>query len=893
MHPSTGAFDLLEREHALQQLAALRQQAGQGRGAILLLSAEAGMGKSSVLQRWAGQLDRDCELWWGGCDDLHAPRPMGPLRDMASRLGDRGRPLLALLDAGAPSAQLFACVQELLCRSPRPCLLVFEDVHWADEGSLDLIKFLGRRVAAWPCALVLSYRAEELLDRHPLCQVLADLPSAGLQRLALAPLSVAAVALLAQRAGRPSEGLHEATGGNAFYVTEVLASGVSDPGLGVPSSVRDAVRARLSRLGSDERELLDRLSQLPGEAPPWLLQAWLTPTLLAALERCLARGLLVQGDAGPRFRHALARRATAEAVPAARRRALHAELLQRLEQPPAGARPVALSQRLHHAGLAGASAQVLALAPQAAREAAALGAHRDAARHLEQALAFADHATPEQRATLLQDWSYERGLSLIDEGVIAARQQAVALWRALGRHDRVGDNLRWLSRLYWYRGESELANRHAEEAVALLESLPAGPELAWAYALRAQLHMLQDHAQPAIDWGLRAIALAEALDQPEVLCHALNSVGTAELFDGRAQGHERLARSLQLALAHGYDEHAARVYTNSSEHAVVFKDFTRAEPLLQAGLAFDRQHDLDAWTHYLEGWLAQLRMEQGRLQEAEAVASAVLALPRLTAVMRLPALSVLARVRMRRAAPQAGELLQQALALAQAGGGAERLVAVVAAQAEQAWLAGDAQACRAALGALDGLDTLSAVCWSAGEAAVWRQRAGLAPGPCPTGARPWELELAGQPAAAAQAWLTLGARPEAGLALLRAAELGQGQDAADSLAGALALFEATGHLAGVAGVRRLARRLGLQAGLPRPARGPYRQARQHRFGLTAREQQMLALIGAGLHNPEISRHLGLSQRTVEHHVSAMLSKLAVADRAQALALARREGLLPP
>lgn len=889
---STYASDLLEREPALLCLQRLQQRASAGQGGMLLLTGEAGLGKSSVLRHWAHGLDAGSELWWGGCDDLFSPRPLGPLRDMALRLGSPAQPLLDLLDAGAPATRLFGWLQERLSRSPRPCLLVFEDVHWADEGTLDLLRFLGRRLAAWPCAMVLSYRAEEVMPPHPLCQVLADLPGAGLQRLALEPLSTAAVAALAARAGRPCDGLHEATGGNPFYVTEVLGSGLAEAGQGVPSSVRDAVRARLSRLGADERELLDRLSQLPGEAPAWLLQAWLPAALVAALDRCVARGLLLPSDTGLGFRHALARRATAEAVPAARRRALHAELLQLLSRPPAGSRPVALSQRLHHACQAADTAQILALAPQAAREAAGLGAHREAAKHLEQALRVSGEAGIEQRANLLQDWSYETGLSLIDEPVIAARQQAVELWRALGRHDRVGDNLRWLSRLYWYRGESVLAERYAEEAVAVLESLPAGPELAWAYALRAQLHMLQDHAELAIAWGLRAVALAEALDQPEVLCHALNSVGTAELFDGRPEGHERLQRSLALALAHGYDEHAARVYTNASEHAVVFKDFARAEPLLQAGLAFDRQRDLDAWTHYLEGWLAQLRMEQGRLAEAEALATAVLALPRLTAVMRLPALSVLARVRMRLAAPDAGALLDQALALAHAGGGAERLVAVVAAQAEQAWLAGDEAACRAALARLDGLDTVNAVCWSAGEAAVWRLRAGLAAGLQHCAAPPWDLELRGDPAAAAEAWLALGAAPEAALALLRCAELQQGPPAAHCLARALQLFEAGGHMAGVAGVRRLARRLGLQAGLPRRARGPYREARQHRFGLTAREQQMLDLIGAGLRNTEIGQRLGLSQRTVEHHVSAMLAKLSVADRSQALALARREGLLP-
>jgi DNA-binding NarL/FixJ family response regulator len=889
----TASPDLLEREDALQALARLLQRAHQGQGGVLLLTGEAGLGKSSVLRQCLRGLPPGTELWLGGCDDLFSPRPLGPLRDMALRLGQEARGLLKMIDAGVALPRLFDWLQEHLARAHRPCLLVFEDVHWADEGTLDLLRFLGRRVAAWPCALVLSYRAEEVIGSHPLCQVLADLPGAGVQRLALRPLSPDAVAALARQAGRPAEGLHQATGGNPFYITEVLNSGLADAQQGVPSSVREAVQARLSRLAADERELLHRLSQLPAAAPLWLLRAWLPPEAAAALQPCLERGLLVQGDQGLAFRHALARRATAEAVPPVRRQALHAELLRLLAAPPPGARPVALSQRLHHACEAGDAAQILLLAPLAAREAASLGAHREAAQHLEQALRVAEQAEPAQRASLLQDWSYEAGLSVIDERVIAARRQAIELWRGLGRSDRVGDNLRWLSRLHWYRGEPELANQFAEQAVAVLESGPSSPELAWACALRAQLHMLQDHPDEAIAWGQRAVALAEALEQPEVLCHALNSIGTAELFSGRPQGQAKLERSLALALAHGFDEHAARVYTNSAEHAVVFKDFRRAEPLLEAGLAFDRSHDLDAWTHYLQGWLAQLRLEQGRLAEAEELAAGILALPRLTAMMRLPALTVLARVRMRRGAADAGRLLDEALEQACHGGGTERVVAVAAARAEQAWLAGDAAACRAALAPLEQLDTLQAICWSAGEAAVWRLRAGLAPGPSRCGAAPWDLELQGDAGAAAQAWLDLGAPHEAALALLRAAELASAEQAGEPLARALALFEAGGHAAGVAGVRRLARQHGLHAALPRHARGPYRAARSHPFGLTAREQQMLDLIGEGLHNREIGRRLGLSQRTVEHHVSALLAKLAVADRGQALALARRQGLLAP
>ena len=273
--------------------------------------------------------------------------------------------------------------------------------------------------------------------------------------------------------------------------------------------------------------------------------------------------------------------------------------------------------------------------------------------------------------------------------VIEARQRAIALWRELGRLDKVGLNLRWLSRLHWYRGEARQAEHYADEAVRELESLPPGPELAMAYSARSQLHMLHDRVDEAIDWGLRAIALAEQLGEIETRVHALNNVGTALLLSGRPGGRERMEESLALALEHGFHEHAARAYTNFAEYAVVFKDFALAERILAEGIAFDTRHDLDAWTHYLVGRQAQLRMEQGRLREAETIARGVMSLERLTLVMHLPALTVLGRVRVRLGEADGPALLQQALNEGLATGEPQRIVPVRLALAEAAWLAED------------------------------------------------------------------------------------------------------------------------------------------------------------------------------------------------------------
>lgn len=885
-------MDLLEREDSLRIAVDVIERARQGQGGILLVAGEAGIGKSSLIECLVARLDRAQRLLQGGCEDLFSPRPLGPLRDIA--VAQRGA-LLQLMDGGASADIVFSAFFDLLNTSAVSSIVVFEDVHWADEATLDLIKYLARRIARLPVVLLLSYRDDEIAPEHPLRQVLGDLPTSHLTRLALHPLSATAVADMAARAGRSPNGLHAATGGNPFYVTEVLASGLADAQHGVPSTVRDAVHTRLARLSATQREALDALCAAPGRVDLWLAQALLAPAGMDGIDGCIGRGILVAHDGTLAFRHELARRATIDALSPMQRQARHARLLAALSAPPAGVGPAPLSRLVHHAAEAGDAARVLELAPRAAREAAAVGAHREAALQLGAALRFADSAPADLRAQLHESWSYEAGLSLaIDAQVIDARHQAIALWRRLGRIDKVGHNLRWLSRLHWYQGDSVRAERYAEEAVTTLEPLPPGPELAWAYSVRSQLYMLQDRTDLAVQWGQRAIALAEQLGEAEILCHALNNVGTAELFAGRPGGRRKLEQSLALALEGGFHEQAARVYTNASEHAVVFKDYARAEHWLAEGIAFDRQHDLDAWTHYLVGWLAQLRLEQGRLDEAERIAQEVLATPRLTAVMRLPALTVLARVHMRRGEPDASRLLSEALAIALPTGEVQRIAPVVTAMAEESWLRGEPAACLAALTRLDGQPGAGVNAWEAGEIAAWRSRAGeTAVAVPPHAAQPWLLELQGDPVAAAQAWLALGPPNEAALALLQAAHLCPRDNAAPLLTQALEILEKIDARLAAARVRTLSRQWGLHRELPSRKRGPYSRTREHPRGLSAREQQVLGLLAHGLSNGDIALQLGVAQRTVEHHVSAVLSKLSTDDRANAVTVARMEGLLPP
>ncbi|HJQ59741.1 MAG TPA: AAA family ATPase, partial [Vineibacter sp.] len=482
---------LLERDAPLEALLTALRNAAAGRGGIAVVGGEAGIGKTALLDEFARRAGTRARVLWGGCEALFTPRPLGPLQDMVQALDPR---LATMLAQTASPGQLFPAVLQALQDTKRPLALLFEDVHWADNATLDLVKYLGRRLSMLRVLLVLTLRTDEVGPDHPMAQVLGDLPAAGLRRIGLGALSPQAVAILARQAGRSGADLHRVTSGNPFFVTELLAS-PDAAHEDLPASVRDAVWSRLSRLTAGERAALEAISINPGPVEPWLVRAVVGPDADATVDRCIARAVLLRDAQGAlRFRHELARLATLERLPMAAQRTLHARVEAALSQAAAGGQADdSLSRRVHHAAGADDGERVLDLAPRAAAEAARLGAHQQAASHLAMALRYVAHAPKPVAAQLKEDWAYEAGLALqIDDSVIESRRGAVALWRELGRADKVGLNLRWLSRLHWYRGESKLAGDYADEAVRVLESLPPGRELATAYSVRSQLHMLHD-----------------------------------------------------------------------------------------------------------------------------------------------------------------------------------------------------------------------------------------------------------------------------------------------------------------------------------------------------------------------------------------------------------------
>ncbi len=877
---------LVEREQPVQSLLELAKNASDGHGAVALVSGEAGIGKTSALEEMRVRASADCTVVWGGCDALFTPRVLGPLHDMAESLGPEVKQLLA--DGSHPS-RLFAAVLKHMESMHEPLVLVFEDVHWADHATLDFLKYIGRRISMLRTLLVMSFRDDEISSDHPLTQVLGELPSSCTHRIELLPLSREGVNALGASFGQVGDEIYQITGGNPFFVTELLAC-QGDALETIPASVKDAVGSRVNRLALAEREFLETISVIPGPVSRHVLQPLFGISGDTLAMACVGRNLLMQDvNRSLRFRHELARLATLSRISASERRAIHSRVLAALmsiePEPP-------MDQLVHHAAGALDARRVLRYAPRAAASASAAGAHREAAAHLATALKFIDDAEPEIAAQLYEDWAYEAGLALqINDDVLEARRHAITLWRAIDRMDKVGENLRWLSRLHWYRGEAAEASHFADEAVRVLEDTPPSSERAMAYSLRSQLHMLNDRMDEAIDWGNRALRLAADYDNDEVRIHALNNVGTAMIYRDRPEGIELLEESLELALKVGHDEHAARVYTNLAEYGVDFKNFELAERIISDGISFDTQHDLDSWTHYLVGRLAQLRLEQGRLRDAETIATGVLKLDRQTLLMKLPSLIVLARVRLRMGAGDAQELAQRALQDAMATDESQYLVPALFNLIEAAWLDDKPNTAAEHLQRLASINVRQLHTWNIGEAAVWASRIGFKlprgfdvqlPAPC-------AAEIAGRQDEAADAWELLGAPYSAALSLLQEGK----QTTAPAIARAIKLLDRIEARAAAAKARSIARGLGFAKQMPRSRRGHYGAAKHHPLGLTKREQDILALVASGATNRDIAKALARSQRTVEHHVSSVLSKLHVANRMEAMMRVQNEPWLLP
>ena len=864
-------MSLLERQTESTILNAALDRATVGSGAVVLVSGEAGIGKTALIEHFttgARKKPVAPRQLWGTCDALFTPRPFGPFHDIASQ----GLPDLEEALRDANRSTLFARAYSIL--SQVVSIVVIEDVHWADEATLDLVMYLGRRVARTSVLLIVTYRDDELPPQHPLRNVLGVLASsAATQRIDLGPLSLKAIQTMTAGRGLDAAELRAATGGNPFYIQEALAN----ESAGVPATIRDAVLARAARLSTSARAVLDAAAVIGPRIEPWLLAAT-TGAEAPSVDECLSLGLLKASSGALIFRHELTRRAVLELIPPHRRLVLHRMILAALQASPTARGDVA--RLTYHAEAAEDRAAILANAPAAGRAAARAGAYREAAALFALAIRHADDLPAPERAGLYAARADACNHSDDRAGSLQAWREAQAIWEAEGDVRRVGECLAQCATQLNGMGRTDDAERECLDAIHLLEALPPGRELALAYRVLAGLRMLTQDYSTAIELGERAVQLAGAsvTDSSTIVLGAQNAIASSWIMLDYDRGKQLLERNLRDAHAAGLEHMAGLAYANLSSSASEVHRFADAERAFQEGSTYALERGLDRYWHYLLAWRTHTLVRLGRWSEAELAAIELLGRPNVSVTSRITALTMLGLLRARCGQPEASALLDQALDLSRDLHSLHRVGLVRGARAEAAWLAGDAARTRAEAEAIVELAVRKAHPWFAGELLYWLGRAGVS-APAPGWlALPYARHLSNDWRGAAAAWRELGCPYEEARALADGDSEAQGA--------ALETFDRLGARAAADRLRDSIR----QAGGVVP-RGPRASTRGNAFGLTDRQLEILEWVAAGLTNIEIAQRLHLSAKTVDHHVSAILSKLNVSSRAEAAGVARQAGVV--
>ena len=856
----------MERAEGLATLAGVFSTVVEsGRGRMVVVSGEAGIGKTSLVRQFCDRVEGAGRVLWGACDVLFTPRPLGPLVDIAEAVGGD---LSEVVESGAVPYEIAVAVGRAL-ELRRPSVLVLEDVHAADEATLDVLRVLARRLDGLPALVIATYRDVGLDRWHPLRVVLGEIVAVShIDRLRLAPLSREAVARLAAPQQAAADDLYVKTGGNPFFVTEALAAAGEE----IPATVRDAVLGRAARLSPGARRLLDAIAVAGKQAELWLLDV-LASDCSGHLEECIGSGVVVAGTQAVAFSHELARLAIEESIPMQRRLALHRAALAALESPPDGAADPA--RLANHAQAIGDAESVVRFAPPAAAHASQLGAHREAAIHYGEALRFAELIPLEQRAMLFSARAFDLFVTVQFTEAIAAQERALRCFEELGARSAQGASLAFLAQLRWQVGSLPEGLATAQRALDALEGLP-GPELVAAYKMMSVLLLAAEDPALAMTWAKRAVDLAEQLDDHRSRISALQMVGWVEFFTGRLGGLETLASVLALAREAGLEDLVALTYVIIVRTAGRLREYEISAPYVRAGVEYCSERDFDVWRYYLLGWESNQLLAEGRWSEA--AETALICLGDANPFARIHALVTLGLVRARRGDPGVWEPLDEAVALAEPRHELQWIAPVAIARAEAAWLEGRPED---AIGetelAYEFARRLNS--WYLAGLSYWRWRSGVDE-PIPSvGEEQYRLEMAGDWAAASEGWAGGGCVYSTAFSLMDAAEEAV-------LQRALAGLQSLGAKPAAA---IFARKLRARGALNLP-RGQRPATRANPANLTPRELEVLILLADGLHNREIAARLFVADRTVAHHVSAILRKLGVSNRTQAVAEATRLGI---
>jgi DNA-binding CsgD family transcriptional regulator/tetratricopeptide (TPR) repeat protein len=855
-------MELLEREADFSSLQSHFERTSD-EGCCVFISGEAGIGKTSLVRHFCRSIRSETTIYSGTCDALFTPRPLAPLYDIAWQMGNN---LPGFMKNIQDRSELFSKFFHTIANNEWPVILLFEDIHWADEATLDFIKFFTRRISQTHCLFLCTFRDSHFYSLHSLKNVLGELSPDFYTQLALTPFSKKIVDNLALERGYNGDKVYRLTGGNPFYVHEILASYSK----GIPQKIKDSILSVYNRLDENTKRIWELLSIIPKNLEIKYLKE-IFPSYHAAIEKSLESGILIQQNGLIFFKHELYRRTIELSLPESKSISLHKRILEHLLLNFEESKQI--ERIVHHAKHANENEVVKKFAPIAAQKAASVGAHTQACKLYFTAIKYSHTNDTGVFPDLYECYAYECYLTGKIKEAIESQQKALEMRKGKNEIEKTGNCMTFLSKLWWFDGNRKFAETLAHEAIAVLDELPSCKAKAMAYSNMCRLYMQSDLTRECIYWGKKALKIAKEVNDENTVSDALTSIGSILMCNPSSykKGKKFLLECLRIALKNGSQEDVAHAFTELGTNAVTMKEYDFANKNLTDGISFCEEKDLDSIKLYMLVWKARLNLETGKLKEAFEIVNDVLKNKNISSPTKIMALCVLATIKIRKGEKGAIALLMEAKSMAFVTMELVRILPVFMAMLEFEWLTGESVIETGLLSEIvDRMANLGKLRKEGSRFYFWLIKAGkefLLP------QRMINREMNGirdRVIKEAEYWVKIGSPYEYAVALFEGDEMDKRKS--------IAIMKDLDCVATVEKLKREMIYLGIK-GIPRGLR---QVTRENPAQLTAREMDVLQLLKEGIRNKEIASRLFISPKTVDHHICSILFKMDVNSRGKAV-----------
>jgi len=863
-------MELIDRTPFLELLQATLAKVKEGDGHCVFVSGETGIGKTTLTNEFCKAQNKDTHIFKGTCDALFTPRPLAPLYDIAEQMQSDIR---TISENGTDRAALFSDFLAALQKQKGVTVLVIEDIHWIDEATLDFVKFLARRITRVHCLFILTYRDNEIDPGSAAWQLFGQIPPDNFTRLKLTPLSQKSVNKMAQDKGYKGDDLYRITGGNPFYVTEILSSGFP----GIPENVKDSIFSSFNRLDEKIKQVCNLLSILPSGIELNYFET-INPSYSSAVAFCLNSKILRLENGRIGFKHELYRRTIEDSLSPFLKIELNKKILHLFKD--SFEKTGEVERIVHHAKAGNEYDSIVHYAPIAARKAATVGSHKEAAKLFRVAITYYEGQDTDKLVEFYNGYAYECYLTNeIDEAIVYTEKE-LNLLKEKNDVFKTGNCMRFLSRLWWFNGNAEKAEVYAKQVIDILANVPASKAKAMGFSNMSQLKMLSEDFETCRFWGNKAIAMAKEMGDNQTFSHALINVAMIDASDSstRRKGREMLQQSLDIAIKNNYDEIAARAYANLSSNAVRSKEYDYAKKILEEGILFCDDRELYLARAYLFGYKARLYLETGHWHEALQIANGVVN-EQQPPVGTIAAVVVAATIKMRTSDTDILPELVRAKENAFKSQEPQRILPAITALLEYEWITGKRLIEENALAEVSRMIKEKGNVYENSAFAFWLLKGRNIKAYPKDFFKGYQVSDRNSALAAARLWKTIGCPYEEALALFEGNESDK-----------KAAIEIVLNLGADMVYRKM--KLEMRAyGIRSIPRGARKSTRSNPKNLTQREMEILGHLGAGLQNKEIAAKLFIAPRTVDHHISSIFFKLDVNSRTKAVHEAIQQGII--